>query len=76
MRTTTVELSEKEKDMGLLGVTASVEMILFGYSNEDTNDEEERESWVAERRLNVVPSAKPTPCPTYLSKGCTSDCSS
>ena len=44
MRITIVELSEKEKEMGLLVVTASVEMILFSYSNEDTNDEERRKT--------------------------------
>jgi hypothetical protein len=44
-------------------VMASVKMILFSYSNEDTKDEERRKGWVVERRLNGVPSAKPTPCP-------------
>jgi hypothetical protein len=33
-------------------------MILFGYSNEDTNDEERRKGWVGDRRPNVAPSAK------------------
>jgi hypothetical protein len=38
-------------------------MIRFSYSNEDTKDEERRKGWVVDRRLNVVPSAKPHPVP-------------
>jgi hypothetical protein len=37
------------------------EWIRFSYSNEDTKDEERRKGWVVDRRLNVVPSAKPVP---------------
>jgi hypothetical protein len=48
---------------GVVNVMAGVKMILFSYSNEDTKDEERRKGWVVERRLNGVPSAKPTPCP-------------
>jgi hypothetical protein len=44
-------------------VTASVKMILFSYSNEDTKDKERRKGWVVEGPPNVVPSAKPIPCP-------------
>jgi hypothetical protein len=35
------------------------EWIRFSYSNEDTKDEERRKGWFVDRRLNVVPSAKP-----------------
>jgi hypothetical protein len=39
------------------------EWIPFSYSNEDTKDEERRKGRVIGRRLNVIPSAKRTPCP-------------
>jgi hypothetical protein len=43
-------------------------MIRFSYSNEDTKDEERRKGWVVDRRLNVVPSAKPHPVPSVADK--------
>jgi hypothetical protein len=32
------------------------------YSNEDTKSKEGRKGWVADRRPNMVPDAKPAPC--------------
>jgi hypothetical protein len=58
-------LDQVQKKVRILGIVLRQreEWIRFSYFNEDTKDEERRKGWVADRRLNVVPSAKPVPVP-------------
>ena len=54
-------LDQVQRKVRILGIVLRQreEWIRFSHSNEDTKDEERRRGWVVDRRLNVVPSAKP-----------------